>query len=146
MDTTFEKCDFDAKAFYNVTFTGCKFKNCNIINHEILKETHQIHCYGCDDYNTGFIASIENDKSISEYEIEDVNLELQILSKYFKVDGKTPKMRYISSIRKEFETLDLDIVFATFYSLKKRGMLLIDGNNSHISRPGIGYYHKNIQV
>lgn len=146
VDTTFEKCDFDAKAFSNVTFTGCKFKNCNTINSEILKETHQIHCYGCDDYNTGFIASIENNKIISDHEIEDVNLELQILSKYFKVDGKTTKMRYISSIRKEFETQNLDVVFATFYSLKKRGMLLIDGNNSHISRTGIGYYHKNIQA
>lgn len=145
VDTIFTKCTFDTKAFSNVTFTGCRFVDCEVKNSETLQEVPQIHCYGCDDYNTGFIASIENRKNICENEIEDVDLELQILSKYFKVDGKTPKMRYISSIRKEFETQDLDVVFATFYLLKKRGMLFIDGNNSHISKIGINYYHKNVQ-
>lgn len=146
VDTTFEKCSFDIKVFTNVTFTGCRFINCEVNNSEKFKETHQIHCYGCDDYNSGFISSIENDKKLFNTEIKNVNIELQILSKYFKVDGKTPKMRYISSIRKEFKTQNLDVVFATFNSLKKRGLLLIDGNNSHISRTGILYYHKSIQA
>ena len=74
----------------------------------------------------------------------NMNLEMQILGKYFKVDGKTPKMKYISSIRKEFEGQDLNIVFAVFENLKKKGMILINGNNSHISKNGINYYHKNI--
>ena len=77
---------------------------------------------------------------------ENINLEIEILAKYFKVDGKSPKMRYISTLRKEFEEQDLDVIFATFDLLKKRGMILIDGNNSHISRSGIAYYHKNIQL
>ena len=69
-----------------------------------------------------------------------------IIRKYFKVDGKSPKMRYISTLRKEFGEKNLDVVFATFELLKKKGMILIDGNNSHISKSGIAYYHKNIQV
>ena len=145
VDTTFEKCIFDTSAFSNVTFTGCRFVGCKKVDSEICHVARQIHCYGCDDYNTGFIASIEIEKSISQHEIEDINLELQILGKYFKVDGKTPKMRYISAIRKEFEKNDLDVVFATFNLLKKNGMLLVDGNNSHISKIGINYYRKNIQ-
>lgn len=55
-------------------------------------------------------------------------------------------MRYISTLRKEFGEKNLDVVFATFELLKKKGMILIDGNNSHISKSGIAYYHKNIQV
>lgn len=144
VDITFEKCIFDANAFSNVTFTGCRFVDCKVNNIDLLLDTHQIHCYGCDDFNTGFITSIENERFVPQNEMEDLNLELQILGKYFKVDGKTPKMRYISSIRKEFEKQDLDAVFAVFYLLKKKGMLLIDGNNSHISKTGINYYHKNI--
>ena len=144
VDTTFEKCVFDATAFSKVTFTGCRFIDCDVNNTDILQEQHQIHCYGCDDFNSGFITSIENKKSVPQNEKENLDIELQILSKYFKVDGRTPKMRYISSIRKEFEKQDLDVVFAVFYALKKKGMLLIDGNNSHISKSGISYYHKII--
>ena len=77
---------------------------------------------------------------------EDIDLEIEILGKFFKVDGKSPKMKYISALRKEFEGQDLDVVFATFEILKKKGMILIDGNNSHISKSGISYYHKNIQI
>ena len=146
VDITFTKCIFDVKAFSNVTFTGCRFIDCEAINSEMIHRESQIHCYGCDDYNTDFIVSIEIEEDNSSNEIEDIDLKLQILSKYFKVDGKTPKMRYISSIRKEFENQNLDTVFATFYLLKKQGMLLVDGNNSHISKTGINYYHKNIQL
>lgn len=146
VDTTFTNCIFDAEAFSNVTFTGCRFIDCKVNKIDALQEKHQIHCYGCDDYHTGVIATLENKKNIAQCNIENVDLELQILCKYFKVDGKTPKMRYVSSIRKEFEKDDLDAVFAVFYLLKKKGMLLVDGNNSHISKIGINYYHKNIQL
>lgn len=146
VDTTFTNCIFDAEAFSNVTFTGCRFIDCKVNKIDALQEKHQIHCYGCDDYHTGVIATLENKKNITQCNIENVDLELQILGKYFKVDGKTPKMRYVSSIRKEFEKDDLDAVFAVFYLLKKKGMLLVDGNNSHISKIGINYYHKNIQL
>lgn len=146
VDTTFTKCTFDVGAFSNVAFTGCKFIECEIIGAEGSKTGHQIHCYGCEDYNTGFIASIESESTNQIEDTENIKLELQILSKYFKVDGKTPKMRYISWIRKEFEGQDLDKVFAAFYLLKKEGKLLVDGNNSHISKSGISYYHKNMQL
>ncbi len=71
-------------------------------------------------------------------------MEIEILGKYFKVDGRSPKMKYISVLRKEFGERDLDVIFATFELLKKKGMILIDGNNSYISKLGIAYYHKNI--
>lgn len=146
VDTTFTKCVFDAKAFSNVAFTGCKFIECQMTGVDGTQSGHQIHCYGCEDYNSGFIASLESETANPIEDTESIRLELQILSKYFKVDGKTPKMRYISWIRKEFEEYDLDKVFAAFYLLKKEGMLLVDGNNSHISKSGISYYHKNMQL
>lgn len=146
VDSVFERCTFDVNAFHNVTFTGCKFINCNV-RANLSSTSNNIHCYGCDDYNTGFISSlIEVIPSSVLQKQEDINLEIEILGKYFKVDGKSPKMRYISALRKEFGEQDLDVIFATFDLLKKKGMILIDGNNSHISRSGIAYYHKNIQV
>lgn len=146
VDTTFIKCIFDVKAFKNVAFTGCKFLDCEIHGLEEMQSEHQIHCYGCEDYNTGFIASIKNEIAIPADDNDNIRLELQILGKYFKVDGRTPKMRYISWIRKEFEEQDLDKVFVAFNLLKKEGLLLVDGNNSHISKSGISYYHKNVQL
>ena len=52
-------------------------------------------------------------------------------------------MKYISSIRKDFENQDLDLVFAVFDVLRKEEMILVNGNNSYISKLGISYYHKN---
>ncbi len=150
VDSIFERCKFDVNAFDNVTFTGCKFIDCTVTD-EISPESNNIHCYGCDDYDTGFIHSFINVvKTSLSTEPENTCLEINILSKYFKVDGKTPKMRYISALKKEFLENNLgygiDIIFETFDILKKKGMILIDGNNSHISKSGITYYHKSIQV
>lgn len=108
--------------------------------------SQKIYCYGCDDYESGFITSLKNISNNDITQLEDIDLEIEILSKYFKVDGKSPKMRYISSLRKEFDGKDLELVFITFENLKKNGLILIDGNSSHISKTGINYYHKNIQA
>lgn len=145
VDSVFEKCIFDINAFQNVTFTGCKFIDCKIKDTPVLN-SNNIHCYGCEDYNTGFISSLDVVSASILQQEKNINLEIEILGKYFKVDGKTPKMKYISSLRKDFEGKDLDITFATFDFLKKNGMILIDGNQSHISKSGIGYYHKNLQL
>lgn len=145
VDVSFIECEFDLDALRNVTFTGCKFIDCSIrnrhVNHSESKQN--IYCYGCEDYNSGFIEDFEAKVQIATEQNENVSLEIQLLGKYFKVDGKTPKMRHISSIRKEFEDSDLNAVFAMFDLLKRRGMLKIDGNNSHISKTGISYYQKN---
>lgn len=140
----FEKCSFDQNVFHNVTFIGCKFKNCKVSDRIIPSEPLDIHCYGCEDYGDGFITSLMSLPVTTSKKSEDLNLEMEILGKYFKVDGRTPKMRYITMLKKEFEEWDLDAVFSTFYALKKKGLILIDGNNSHISREGISYYHNNI--
>lgn len=143
VDVTFEKCVFDPKSFHNVTFTGCKFIDCSINKPELLNASNKIHCYGCEDFYSGLIACFEQTIAPTDLNSTEKNYEMLILGKYFKVDNKSPKMRYISTIRKEFEGEDLDKVFCVFEDLKKRGYILIDGNNSYISRNGINYYHKN---
>lgn len=144
VDVTFENCIFDPKAFHNVTFTGCKFIDCSINKPEPLNTNNQIHCYGCDDFYTGLIACFEQTIVPNDSKNTGKNYEMLILGKYFKVDNKSPKMRYISAIRKEFEGDNLDKVFSVFEDLKKRGYILIDGNNSYISKNGINYYHKSV--
>lgn len=144
VDVIFEKCIFDPLVFHNVSFTGCKFVECSVNNPELINESNQIHCYGCDDFYSGIIACFEQSVELTSTNPTEKNYEMIILGKYFKVDNKSPKMRYISTIRKEFEGNNLDKVFAVFENLKKRGYILIDGNNSYISRNGINYYHKNV--
>ena len=143
VDSYFENCSFNTESFKQVTFTGCKFNNCKIISEPEKDIFKQIHCYGCDDFNTGFIKKLSNIEDIIIPDETKESLSIQILGKYFKVDGKTPKMKYVSSIRRDFENENLDEVFEIFHSLKKQGYILIGGNNSYISKKGIAYYHKN---
>ena len=44
-------------------------------------------------------------------EAEQQEAEMQILNKYFKVDGKSTKMRYISYLKSEFDTTKIDEMF-----------------------------------
>lgn len=143
VDSTFDSCTFDVNVLQNVAFIGCKFIDCKVKKEKSI-QYQNIHCYGCEDFNKGFISSLENSLTppILSEQI-NTDLRIQILGKYFKVDGKTPKMKYISSIRKDFENQDLDLVFAVFDVLRKEEMILVNGNNSYISKLGISYYHKN---
>lgn len=146
VDVVFDSCIFDIDAFNNTVFTGCKFRDCRIRRYSADNSHDHVRCYGCEDYNTLFISDFENsDKESMEIEIQR-NFELEILSKYFKVDGRSPKMKYISSLRKEFEKDNLDEVFHVFDTLKKRGYIECYGNNSFIKQEGISYYHKQKQA
>lgn len=143
VDCLFEKCSFDLDAFYQVTFTGCKFIDCNVNDSNPEIEKHHIHCYGCEDYLSNFITALEANSHMSVSEEEQQALEIQILSKYFKVDGKSTKMRYISYLKSEFDSINVDEVFKVFEELRKKGYINTKGNNSFITQSGINYYHKN---
>lgn len=144
VDSTFIDCYFEHDVFSNVTFTGCVFKNCRVNEGSPVNTNHQIHCYGCEDFNTGFIEAFEGGNHI-----ENANAEthqdyiMLLLGKYFKVDGKTPKMKYVSTIRKELDGDNINDIFEVFDNLRKDGLILVSGNNSYISKKGISYYHKN---
>ena len=77
---------------------------------------------------------------------EQQEIEIQILNKYFKVDGKSTKMRYISYLKSEFDPAKIDEMFQTFNKLKKQGYINTRGNNSFITQTGINYYHKNCKL
>lgn len=143
VDSIFEKCILDRSVFQNVTFTGCRFVDCKVINTEVILDSTMIHCFGCEDFKSGFLNSFVS-KPLCEAipESEQNNLEKEILGKYFKVDGRTPKMRYISSLRKDFEGRNIDEVFDVFERLRKCGYIVVSGNNSHIRQEGMTYYHK----
>lgn len=146
VDVVFEKCKFDLNAFHKVTFTGCKFKNCNIDGDKTNIAEHHIHCYGCEDYSSNFIELFEAKSHFHVSEAEQQKTEMQILNKYFKVDGKSTKMRYISYLKSEFDPTKIDEMFQTFNKLKKQGYINTRGNNSFITQTGINYYHKNCKL
>ncbi|MDC2103119.1 hypothetical protein, partial [Bacteroides thetaiotaomicron] len=60
----------------------------------------------------------------------------------FRVDGKTPRMKLISSIKEDILEQDREYAFEVFHKLKKAGYILTNGNNSHISQEGIIFYNK----
>jgi len=141
IDISFDSCSFDIKAFKNVVFTGCSFKNCSVVSERNESDEVLIFCYGCDDFSNGFLKSFIGCK-IDAYTVEDhESLEMQVLSKYFKVDGKSTKMRYISHLLEEFDESKKE-AFKVFDKLRRDGYINTRGNNSFITQTGISYYHK----
>lgn len=141
IDISFDSCSFDIKAFKNVVFTGCSFKNCSVVSERNESDEVLIFCYGCDDFSNGFLKSFIGCK-IDAYTVEDhESLEMQVLSKYFKVDGKSTKMRYISHLLEEFDESKKE-AFKVFDKLRRDGYINTRGNNSFITPTGISYYHK----
>lgn len=142
VDVVFENCLFDIDVFDNTTFIGCKFNNCKVNDIAHKSSKNHVHCYGCDDYKSSFILDFENTDEMPILEETQKNWEMEILSRYFKVDGRSTKMKYISKLKKEFEDENIDEVFRVFDSLRKRGFIECYGNNSFIKQDGITYYHK----
>lgn len=142
VDCTFKNCLFSVSAFSQTYFTGCKFKGCTLATS--AEPGGSVHFFGCDDYHSKFIAGF-NIAPIT-VAVEDMKpLEIQILAKYFKVDGRTTKMKYVSYIRNEFPEDRADEVSNVFESLRKNKYIQVYGNNSFITQAGINHYHKQAQ-
>ena len=145
VDCLFSNCEFDPDSFIRTIFTGCRFMNCTLKTGTFPSDKNQVHFYGCEDFHSGFIASfIISPHTELRQEVKST-LELKILNKYFKVDGRSTKMKYISYIKGEFSSEELNEVFVVFDSLRKRNYIQISGNNSFITQAGINYYHKHYQ-
>lgn len=143
VDCTFKNCTFSAATFDRTYFTGCKFKDCSLTAPVV--HTGNIHFFGCDDYHGQFIAGFNVAKpSLAETQ-ESETLEMRILQKYFKVDGRRPKMKYVSQLRSEFPDEQVDKVSAVLELLRKQKYIQVSGNNSFITQAGINYYHKHAQ-
>ena len=142
VDCTFKNCTFRAATFNRTYFTGCKFKGCNLV--PASGQTSNIHFFGCDDYHSGFIAGFIT-SPVSVAVTDQVPLEIKILSKYFKVDGRRPKMKYVSQLRGEFGEDCADEMSTVLENLRKQKYIQVSGNNSFITQAGINYYHKHAQ-
>ncbi len=143
VDCTFDRCVFSPAVFVQTIFIGCKFIGCSIHEGEMSGADNQVHFYGCDDYHTGFISSFKvSPKPVIE-ERDVISWEIQILGKYFKVDGRSTKMKCVSYIKGEFPANKLDEVFSVFENLRKQNLIQVRGNNSFITQLGINYYHKH---
>lgn len=141
VDCTFKNCTFSAAAFNRTYFTGCKFKGCTLVS---AAQAGSAHFFGCDDYHSGFIAGFIT-TPVTVAEADQVPLEIKILSKYFKVDGRRPKMKYVSQLRGEFGDDCADEMSTVLESLRKHKYIQVSGNNSFITQAGINYYHKHVQ-
>lgn len=143
VDCTFKNCIFNAAAFHHTYFTGCNFKGCTLAS--VSDQAGSVHFFGCEDYHSGFIACFIN-TPVSVAAEDQVPLEIKILSKYFKVDGRRPKMKYVSQLRNEFGDDIADEMSAVLESLRKHKFIQVSGNNSFITQAGIIYYHKHAQL
>lgn len=143
VDCSFMNCTFMASVFNHTYFTGCKFKGCSLVS--APAQPGGVHFFGCDDYHSDFINSFSLSKSSLSSSMDQEPLEIQILQKYFKVDGRRPKMKYLSQLRNEFPSDRLDEVSTVLEVLRKKKYIQVSGNNSFITQAGIIYCHKHAQ-
>lgn len=143
VDCSFERCTFNAAAFTLTYFTGCKFRDC-VTSKQALPD-QSIYFFGCEDYHNGFISGFMATKAMCDVEGGREPMEIQILSKYFKVDGRRPKMKYVSQLRSEFADDQMNDLSNAFESLRKQKYIQVSGNNSFITPAGISFYHKHAQ-
>lgn len=139
--TAFSNCIFDKNAFNSCYFIGCTFINCKLLD----KEQHSssvIYCFGCEDYGNGFVKSFVTDKENRSVISASLDYEILILRQYFKVDGKSTRMKFISAIKASFDEVAAEEAFSVFHKLKKAGYIQVDGNNSYITQEGINYFRK----
>ena len=129
--------------FSRTFFTGCKFIDCSLKKDLLLFDGSDVHFYGCEDYHTGFISLFKQNQKVEIEANEQASLEIQILGKYFKVDGRSTKMKYISYLKGEFSNDKIEEVFSVFHALRKKNFIQVKGNNSFITQLGINYYHKH---
>lgn len=146
-DSKFEDCIFQSNVFTNTSFIGCKFINCSMdVDTQIMNnENCGVYCYGCEDFDSKFIKEFSCNKNrITNNSNEESPKDYQqiILSKFFRVDGKTPRMKLISTLKDEISEYDREKAFEIFHKLKKEGYIRTNGNNSHISPEGIIFYNK----
>ena len=143
IDCTFTNCVFDPDSFTRTVFTGCKFKDCKLKEGATPKAENHVHFYGCEDYHSSFISQFNVIPKVEVRQEDQHTIELQLLGKYFKVDGRSTKMKCISYIKGEFPSEQLEEIFSVFESLRKQNFIQVRGNNSFITQAGISYYHKH---
>lgn len=134
----FEDCIFDFDKFKNTTFINCQFVNCD------SQKGHSDNCafYHCFESPENGATTIIGDfvkTETSEVE-KQTDIQQQILESYFKVDGKTPRMKMVSKLRESFPIANKQFN-KEFEELVKNGYLIYSGDKSFISAEGIQYYN-----
>lgn len=131
---SFVDCMFDFRQIKQCLFVNCSFFHC-------IKEGDTDLCefYSCqqdsDIYKEiDYIGEgISND--IHEYKVDAV---VELLGKYFQVDGKTPRMRMVSKLREGYDAREFKRVFSFMI---KCNYIVTNGDKTFIQQAGIEYYH-----
>ena len=145
--SSFDKCHFvnisfeggqiNFDVFDDCMFIGCKFNKVNIVGNPEGVDFFDCVKDGAE-YDPNFYETIET----IEHECQQIPIELEILKKYIPKGAKGRKMQIISRLKRDFS--DGKAFKKAFCSLVARGLILTDGDKSHISDFGIEFLNKNV--
>lgn len=135
----FEGCIFDFKKIQNSTFINCKFVNCESVN-GLNGDCEFYHCSEEDNRMDFSVCAIHNEEMPDLSQRLDYDLRKAILESYFKVDGRTPRMKMVSKLRDEFTSTSKEFQ-KVFTDLVKNKYIIYSGDKSFISSEGIQLYN-----
>lgn len=129
---TFEDIVFNNKSFHDTSFVNCVFKNCSYINNTTYSSILLINC---NDYDCGFIESVErnNNEELNEKEEDDT----EFILKKFIDSAKRPKHRKLSIIIKESLNQGRSNTSKKINSLRNENLIKINGDNAFLTEAGI---------
>lgn len=132
----FVKGNIDFDIFSNCMFIGCKFNQV-----EISGVTNGIDFFECIKDGLPFDPNAQEEFIDGESLEQKESLDLEILRKYIPKGGKGRKMQIISRLKNEFD--DGKAFKKVFCSLVASGLILTNGDQSHISDAGLEYLTKH---
>lgn len=138
-DCIFVDCHFSLRAFEECSFVNCKFYNCELIGTDTYSDQY-FTMYGCVDDND-FVGKVYESEEEEVYDY--VNLENEILDLYFQKGTFKPRHRQLSHIKNELDDLDYKSVTKTIHKLKSEGIIILNGDLTHLTKRGIAYYNDN---
>lgn len=140
MNCNFINCSFDLEIFGDTTFLHCTFCNCTVVEKkESTDYSKSVFTMDCKDYDNGFLS--EFDIHSKSEEQDELKLTKEILSKLLKVDGRTTKVRQLSLLLKEIDTVENNIVIKEIYEMRKKGWINIEGDRLTITSDGKSFLH-----
>lgn len=132
----FDGCVFDKCAFDSSGLINCKFFNCKWTDDSYHKK-HNMYITGCESNND--FEDIFYEQEVSSE--SKVNAEELILRKFVKSISRINSMRRLSYMRDSLkECMGIQDFENAITSLKKKGYIVINGDNCFIQRDGINYF------
>lgn len=145
---TFRDCIFDITLFKNTSFQNCQFYDCKTINTTTDQPFSDFALFACNS-NNNFVSNTHNlfENQVAVSSVDKLILtEEMVLKHFFQVDGRYPRARKFSYIKKLLSEYPDKEISKVIDSLKSKNFLNFKDDIGFITREAIYYLNHNENI